>query len=162
MFTGIIEEVGTVVELTTDPTGPAAGGAGGHLRIECNKVLPKLEVSSSVSVSGCCLTVTRLDESGFWCDLAPETLERTSFRRLQVGAQVNLEAPLTPATPLGGHIVQGHVDGTGEFLGLPEAGEENFWLDVEVPADLARYLVEKGSVAVEGISLTVAGVEGTR
>jgi riboflavin synthase len=153
MFTGIIEEVGTVAELTTDPTG-------GHLRIECSKLLPRLEVSSSVSVSGCCLTVTRRDDTGFWCDLAPETLNRTGFRRLQAGAQVNLEVPLTPSTPLGGHIVQGHVDGTGEFLGLPEAGEENFWLDVKVPPELTRYLVEKGSVAVEGISLTVAAIEG--
>jgi len=155
MFTGIIEEVGRVAELTSDPSG-------GHLRIECSKILPRLEVSSSVSVSGCCLTVTRLDDTGFWCDLAPETLNRTSFRRLKVGAQVNLEAPLTPATPLGGHIVQGHVDAMGTFLGLPEAGEENFWLDVEVPPELTRYLVEKGSVAVEGISLTVAAIEGTR
>ena len=155
MFTGIVEEVGRVAELTTDPTG-------GHLRVECSKLLPGLEVSASVSVSGCCLTVTRLDATGFWCDLAPETLNRTSFRRLQPGAQVNLEIPLTPAKFLGGHVVQGHVDGTGEFVGLPEAGEENFWLDVEVPAGLARYLVEKGSVAVEGISLTVASIEGTR
>jgi len=152
MFTGIIEEVGTVAELTTDP-------AGGHLRIECSQILAKLDVSSSVSVSGCCLTVTRRDDTGFWCDLAPETLARTGFRRLKAGALVNLEVPLTPSTPLGGHIVQGHVDGTGTFLGLPEAGDENFWLDVEIPANLKRYLVEKGSVAVEGISLTVAAIE---
>ena len=155
MFTGIIEEVGTVAELTTGP-------AGGHLKIECRKLLAKFEVSSSVSVSGCCLTVTRQDDTGFWCDLAPETLNRTGFRRLQVGARVNLEAPLTLATPLSGHIVQGHVDGTGSFLGLPSAGDENYWLEVEVPAELTRYLVEKGSVAVEGISLTVAAISGTR
>ena len=155
MFTGIIEEVGTVAELTTDP-------GGGHLRVECSKILPKLEVSSSVSVSGCCLTVTRREETGFWCDLAPETLARTGFRRLEPGVQVNLEVPLTATKFLGGHIVQGHVDGTGTFLGLPSAGEENFWLDVEVPADLTRYLVEKGSVAVEGISLTIAAIEGVR
>jgi riboflavin synthase len=155
MFTGIIEEVGTVAELTTDP-------GGGHLKVACRKLLPRFEVSSSVAVSGCCLTVVRRDEDGFWCDLAPETLNRTGFRRLRAGSQVNLEAPLTPSTPLGGHIVQGHVDGTGTFVGLPPAGEENYWLDVDVPAELARYLVEKGSVAVEGISLTVAAIEGTR
>jgi riboflavin synthase len=155
MFTGIIEEVGTVAELTTDP-------AGGHLKVACRKLLPRFEASSSVAVSGCCLTVVRRDDEGFWCDLAPETLTRTGFRRLQMGAQVNLEAPLTLGTPLGGHIVQGHVDGTGTFVGLPSAGDENYWLDVEVPADLARYLVEKGSVAVEGISLTVAAIEGQR
>lgn len=155
MFTGIIEEVGTVAELTTDPKG-------GRLHVKATKLLPKFEVSSSVSVSGCCLTVTDCDAEGFWCDLAPETLNRTGFRRLRVGAQVNLEAPLTLATPLGGHIVQGHVDATGTFLGLTPAGDENWWLDVEVPESLTRYLVEKGSVAVEGISLTVTSIAGTR
>jgi riboflavin synthase len=154
MFTGIIEEVGTITELTTDPEG-------GHLRVKCSKLLPRFEASSSVAVNGCCLTVTRRDDTGFWFDLAPETLNRTGFRRLQVGAQVNLEAPLTMGTPLGGHIVQGHIDGTGTFLALPPAGDENYWLDVEIPEDLKRYLVEKGSVAVEGISLTVAAIEGT-
>lgn len=155
MFTGIIEEVGTVAELTTDPQG-------GQLRVTAAKLLPKLGVSSSVAVSGCCLTVTRQDDGSFICDLSPETLARTGFRRLRPGSRVNLEAPLTVGTPLGGHIVQGHVDGTGTFVGLPPAGDDNYWLDVEVPAELARYLVEKGSVAVEGISLTVAAISGTR
>ncbi len=178
MFTGIIEEVGTVAELTSD-------AKGGRLRIECAIVLPKLSVASSVAVSGCCLTVVEKDKRGFACDLAPETLNRTGFRRLVVGAKVNLEAGLTPSTPLDGHIVQGHVDGTGTLVGLTPAGDPstssgqapstdsgqalsasseqgNFWLDVDVPESLTRYLVEKGSVAVEGISLTVAAIEGTR
>ncbi len=170
MFTGIIEEVGTVAELKS-------GEKGGHLRIECAIVLPKLRVASSVAVSGCCLTVVEKDKRGFACDLAPETLNRTGFRRLAVGAKVNLEAGLTPSTPLDGHIVQGHVDGTGTLVGLtpagdpstssgqaPSAGSEqgNFWLDVDIPESLTRYLVEKGSVAVEGVSLTVTAVEGTR
>jgi riboflavin synthase len=178
MFTGIIEEVGTVAELTSD-------AKGGRLRIECKRVLPKLRVASSVAVSGCCLTVVEKDKRGFACDLAPETLNRTGFRRLVVGTKVNLEAGLTPSTPLDGHIVQGHVDGTGTLVGLtpagdpsagsgqapstssgqaPSAGSEqgNFWLDVDIPESLTRYLVEKGSVAVEGISLTVAAIEGTR
>lgn len=155
MFTGIIEEVGTVAELSTD-------SSGGRLRVACAKLLPRLGVSSSVAVSGCCLTIVRQDEGSFWCDLAPETLNRTSFRRLRAGSEVNLEVPLTPATPLGGHIVQGHVDGTGTLAGLPAAGDGNYWLDVDVPAELGRTLVEQGSVAVEGISLTVAAIEGTR
>jgi riboflavin synthase len=186
MFTGIIEEVGTVAELKS-------GEKGGRLRIECAIVLPKLRVASSVAVSGCCLTVVEKDKRGFACDLAPETLNRTGFRRLTVGAKVNLEAGLTPSTPLDGHIVQGHVDGTGTLVGLtpagdpstssgqapsadsgqapstssgqaPSAGSEqgNFWLDVDIPKSLTRYLVEKGSVAVEGISLTVAAIKGTR
>ncbi len=196
MFTGIIEEVGTVAELATDRTsgsadGPARRlvpsdvegspqGAGGRLRIEASGMLAKLEVGSSIAVSGCCLTVTEKAESSFICDLSPETLERTGFRRLQPRAQVNLEAPLTLSQPLGGHIVQGHVDGTGILValtaaGLPadlsratsreasaKAGDGNYWLEVEVPAELTRYLVEKGSVAVEGISLTVAALAGTR
>ena len=155
MFTGIIEEVGTVAELATD-------SQGGRLKVACGKLLPRCEVSASVAVSGCCLTIVRREEDGFWCDLAPETLTRTGFRRLRADSQVNLEAPLTLGTPLGGHIVQGHVDGTGTFAGLPSAGDENYWLDVDVPPELARYLVEKGSVAVEGISLTVAAINGTR
>ena len=190
MFTGIIEEVGTVAELavshmegtgaclpnsSAQPSGPRRWGPeqdlygkfGGKLRVEASRILPKLSLGSSVSVSGCCLTVTEKTDGSFTCDLSPETLQRSSFRRLRVGAHVNLEAPLTLGTPLGGHIVQGHVDGTGTFLGLTparigQAGDENYWLDVEVPAELARYLVEKGSVAVEGISLTVAAIEGTR
>jgi len=178
MFTGIIEEVGTVAELKS-------GEKGGRLRIECESVLPKLRVASSVAVNGCCLTVVEKDKRGFACDLAPETLNRTGFRRLAVGAKVNLEAGLTPSTPLDGHIVQGHVDGTGTLVGLTAAGDPstssgqapstgseqapspnseqgNFWLDVDIPESLTRYLVEKGSVAIEGISLTVAAIEGTR
>ena len=202
MFTGIIEEVGTVAELTSD-------AKGGRLRIECAIVLPKLSVASSVAVNGCCLTVVEKGERSFACDLAPETLNRTGFRRLAVGAKVNLEAGLTPSTPLDGHIVQGHVDGTGTLVGLTPAGDPsagsgqapstssgqapstssgqapstssvqapstssgqalsasseqgNFWLDVDIPESLTRYLVEKGSIAVEGISLTVAAIKGTR
>ena len=169
MFTGIIEEVGTVAELATDPLGGAAGGpalrslgVGGKLRIEAGAILAKLAPGASVAVSGCCLTVTEKDESGFTCDLSPETLMRTAFLRLRPGARVNLETPLTLDKPLGGHIVQGHVDGIGTLTGLIPAGQDNYWLDVDVPLSLARYLVEKGSVAVEGISLTVAALEGTR
>ncbi len=158
MFTGIVEEVGTVAELTTDPLVESAGG---KVRIEATTVLAKLEVGSSVAVSGCCLTVTEKSENGFACDLSPETLLRTAFPRLRPGARINVETSLTLDKPLGGHLVQGHVDGVGTLLGLIPIGDGNYWLDVEVPPALARYLVEKGSVAVEGISLTVAGIEGT-
>jgi len=158
MFTGIIEEVGSVAELATDPLG---GAAGAKLRIEAGAILAKLAAGSSVAVNGCCLTVTEKTDSDFSCDLSPETLMRAAFLRLRPGARVNLETPLTLDKPLGGHIVQGHVDAIGTLVGLIPAGPENFWLDVDVPAALARYLVEKGSVAVEGISLTVAAIEGT-
>ncbi|HXE74087.1 MAG TPA: riboflavin synthase [Candidatus Xenobia bacterium] len=159
MFTGIIEEVGSITALDT---GAEGGAAGGRLRIEAGAILAKLAPGSSVAVNGCCLTVTEKTDAGFACDLSPETLMRTAFLRLRPGARVNLEAPLTLDKPLGGHIVQGHVDAIGTLVGLIPAGDENFWLDVDVPAALARYLVEKGSVAVEGISLTVAALQGTR
>lgn len=159
MFTGLIEEVGAVAELAT---GPLARAAGGELRIEAAKILPKLDAGSSVAVNGCCLTVTQKLEKGFVCDLSPETLARTGFRRLAAGAPVNLEAPLTLGTPLGGHVVQGHVDGVGTLVALEAVGDGNYWLDVNVPAELMRYIVKKGSVAVEGISLTVAALNGTR
>ncbi|MFQ5817245.1 MAG: riboflavin synthase [Terriglobia bacterium] len=155
MFTGIIEEVGRVAALETTATG-------GTLRVAARKVLDRLGVGASIAVNGACLTATSLADGAFLSDLSRETLERTSFRTLKPGREVNLELPVTPTTPLGGHIVQGHVDGTGTFLGLSPAGEGNYWLDVDVPAELQRYLVEKGSVAVEGISLTVAAIEGTR
>lgn len=163
MFTGIIEEVGTVAELSADEHG-------GRVRIECSKVLPKLKVASSIAVNGCCLTVVEKNRKSFVCDLAPETLSRTGFQRLEVGAKLNLETCLALDKPLDGHIVQGHVDGTGTLAGLTEAGDDpsansgqgNWWLDVDVPDNLTRYLVEKGSVAVEGISLTVAGIDENR
>ena len=169
MFTGIIEEVGTVAALEQSD-------AGGRVRIKCSQVLPKLEVASSIAISGCCLTVVAKDETSFSADLAPETLNRTAFRRLAKGAKLNLEPCLTLEKPLDGHIVQGHVDGTGTLIGLNETGEgpsaglprqagsgqANYWLDIEIPGALKRYIVEKGSIAVEGISLTVAAIEGDK
>ena len=166
MFSGIIEEVGTVVALETTATG-------GKLRVQAHKVLDRLSMGSSIAVNGVCLTVTSLAEDTFTFDLSKETLERTSFRILQPRRVVNLELPLTPSTPLGGHIVQGHVDGTGTFLALDpvddssggtsseQARTANWWLRVEVPGNLTRYLAEKGSVALDGISLTVAAIQGT-
>ncbi|HXA50078.1 MAG TPA: riboflavin synthase, partial [Candidatus Acidoferrum sp.] len=93
-------------------------------------------------------------------DLAPETLRRSNLGELRPGSRVNLERPLLPTSRLSGHIVQGHVDGTGEFLGLDALGEDNWWLRIRVPAELDRYLVFKGSIAIDGISLTIAALEG--
>ena len=152
MFTGIIEEVGRIAALDVTP-------AGGRLRVQAQKVRDRLSVGSSIAVNGVCLTVTALVEGSFCVDLSDETVRRTSFRNLGPGHGVNLELPLTPSTPLGGHIVQGHVDGTAVFLSLDPSGE-NYWLRVEVAPELERYLVEKGSVAIEGISLTVATLQG--
>ncbi len=151
MFTGIIEEVGKIDWLETRPEG-------GRMRVRAPRVAAHLEVSSSIAVNGCCLTVVERGPDWFACDLADETLRRTGFSRLGAGAPVNLEQPLAATSPLGGHFVQGHVDGVGEFLSLDPSGD-NWLLRVRVPTEVERYVVEKGSIAIEGISLTVAGLD---
>ena len=152
MFTGIIEELGTVESL-------AKQTAGARLRVRCARVLEDLKEGSSVAVNGVCLTAVELDSGSFSADLAPETLRRSNLGDLQPGSRVNLERPLLPTDRLSGHIVQGHVDGTGEFLSLEQVGDENWWLKIRVPAELDRYLVFKGSIAIDGISLTIAALE---
>jgi riboflavin synthase len=147
MFTGIIEERGTVVT------------AGTRLSIRCATVMSDLTEGASVAVNGVCLTAVNLRPDGFSADLAPETLRRSNLGDLRPGSPVNLERPLLPTSRLSGHIVQGHVDGTGEFLSLDALGEDNWWLRIRVPADLDRYLVFKGSIAIDGISLTIAALE---
>jgi riboflavin synthase len=148
MFTGIIEELGTVVT------------AGPRLSIRCSTVMTDLTEGASVAVNGVCLTAVDLRPDGFSADLAPETLRRSNLGDLRPGSRVNLERPLLPTSRLSGHIVQGHVDGTGEFLGLEPLGEDNWWLRIRVPAEVDRYLVFKGSIAIDGISLTIAALEG--
>jgi riboflavin synthase len=152
MFTGIIEELGVVEALESR-------AAGARLRVRCRTVLEDAVEGASISVNGVCLTAVGLKKDSFAADVAPETLRRTNLGELRGGAEVNLERPLSPTGRLGGHIVQGHVDGTGEFLSLEALGSGNWWLRVRVPAELERYLVFKGSVAIDGISLTVASIE---
>ncbi len=152
MFTGIIEELGTVDRLETLP-------AGARIRVRCREVLGDLREGASVSVNGVCLTAVSFDPSGFAADVSPETLERSNLGDLRAGAVVNLERALSPSGRLGGHLVQGHIDGTGEFLGLEALGSGNWWLTVRVPRELERYVVEKGSIAIDGVSLTVASLE---
>jgi riboflavin synthase len=152
MFTGIIEELGTVGVLEPRP-------AGARLRIACRTVTGDMRTGSSVSVNGVCLTALDLRPDGFSADLAPETLKRSNLGALRAGSRVNLERPLSPSSRFDGHIVQGHVDGTGEFLSLDSLGADNWWLRVRIPADLDRYLVSKGSIAIDGISLTIAELE---
>ncbi len=147
MFTGIIEELGTVKN------------SGARLTVQCSKVLDDLTEGASIAVNGVCLTAIGIDADSFSADLAPETLRRSNLGDLRPGSSVNLERPVTPATRLSGHIVQGHVDGTGELLALDSLGDENWWLRIAVPAELERYLVFKGSIAIDGISLTIASVE---
>jgi riboflavin synthase len=153
MFTGIVEEVGTVDSFDIQPAGDA------RLRVRCKTVLEDARDGSSIAVNGVCLTALDVTGDTFRADLAPETLRRTNLGDLQTGSLVNLERPLLPTGRLSGHIVQGHVDGTGELLSFEALGDDNWWLKIRVPAELDRYLVYKGSVAVDGISLTVATLE---
>jgi riboflavin synthase len=152
MFTGIIEELGTVESF--EPRS-----AGAHLRIACALVLSDLTEGASIAVNGACLTAISVTVNSFAADLAPETLQRTNLGHLARGSRVNLERPVTPATRLSGHIVQGHVDATGELVSLAPLGDGNYWLTVRVPAGLDRYMVHKGSITIDGISLTIASVE---
>ena len=144
MFTGIVEELGTVVS------------AGTRLQVRCATILSDLAVGASIAVNGVCLTAVEVTGSGFAADLAPETLSRSNLGDLKTGSRVNLERPVTPSTRLSGHIVQGHVDATGEVVALDALGDGNWWLKVRVPQALDRYLVEKGSITLDGISLTIA------
>jgi riboflavin synthase len=144
MFTGIVEEVGRV-EAADD----------GRLVVRCRTVAEDATVGASIAVSGVCLTVVGRDDGTLSFDLAPETLARTTLRTLADGDQVNLERPLTLLTRLGGHLVQGHVDAVGTVREVSPAGD-GAEVTIEVPAGLEPYVAEKGSVAVDGVSLTVA------
>lgn len=152
MFTGIIEELGTVAAL--EPRQ-----AGARLRVRCSLILEDLTEGASISVNGVCLTAVGISADYFAADLAPETLSRSTLGSLGSGSRVNLERPVTPATRLSGHIVQGHVDATAEIVALDELGDGNWWLKVRVPPVLDRYLVEKGSISLDGISLTIATLD---
>ncbi|HEU5287345.1 MAG TPA: riboflavin synthase [Candidatus Limnocylindria bacterium] len=148
MFTGIVEEIGTVKHMA--PTG-----SGTRLEIACTQVMERLEVDDSVAVAGTCLTVVARDDRSFAADVVPETLARTSLGSLTRGSRVNLEAAATPTTALGGHFVQGHVDATTRLMTREPEGE-GARLRFALPKDLARYVVQKGFITVDGVSLTVA------
>jgi riboflavin synthase len=151
MFTGIIEELGRVASLD-----PKATGA--RLTIECSQILVDASIGASIAVNGACVTAVELSAARFSADLAPETLKRTNLGYLKRGSPVNLERPLRASSRLDGHFVLGHVDGTAEIVSLDALGEGNWWLRLRVSRDLTRYIVSKGSVAVDGISLTVAEI----
>jgi len=155
MFTGIIEEVGQVAAIVT-------AGAQRRLAVSCAKVLPDLKVGDSVAVSGVCLTAVEISAESFAADLAQETWRRTSFSRLRKGALVNLELPMRANGRFDGHVVQGHVDGVGTVISFASvAGGNDYVIAINVSSELTRYIVSKGSLAIEGVSLTVAAIEGT-
>lgn len=147
MFTGIIEETGTVVM------------AGSRFKVRCGTVLADSAVGASIAVNGVCLTMAALAADGFEADLSPETLARTSLGVLRPGSLVNLERPMALGERLGGHIVQGHVDATAQVAALQELSGGNWDLRVNFPAELGRYMIHKGSVAVDGVSLTIASID---
>jgi len=147
MFTGIVEESGTVET------------AGARLTVRCRTVMQDLTEGASIAVNGVCLTAIQPRPGAFSADLSPETLRLSNLGDLRPGSRVNLERPLSPSGRLSGHIVQGHVDGTGEFLALDALGADNWWLRIRVPPELDPFLVYKGSIAIDGISLTIAALE---
>ncbi len=150
MFTGLVEEIGTVERLWREHDG-------WWLSVRAERALTDLDVSHSIAVNGACLTVTALNEAAFTVGLAPETVRRTNLGELQPGEGVNLERALPADGRVGGHFVQGHVDGVGVIRALrPE--DDSLWVTVESPAELLRYIVPKGFVAVDGVSLTVVEV----
>jgi len=149
MFTGIVEELGVVREI-----GPA------RLAVSCRTVTADSAIGASVAVNGTCLTVVERSDAHLAFDLSQETLRRTGLSRLAVGDPVNLERPVSLSSRLGGHLVQGHVDGVGEVVRIEPDGDRGARLTVRSPTEVRRYLVEKGSVCVDGVSLTVAELDG--
>jgi riboflavin synthase len=152
MFTGIIEELGEVESVLSRSTGA-------RLKVSCSAVMTDMTIGASIAVNGVCLTAVDPRPDSFSADLAPETLRLSNLGDLRAGSRVNLERPLSLAGRLSGHIMQGHVDATGEFLSLDALGDDNWWLRIRVPAELDPFLVYKGSIAIDGISLTIAALE---
>jgi riboflavin synthase len=156
MFTGIVEEIGKISKIEVR-------GENRRITISARNTPKGLGTGNSVSVSGVCLTALDITPTSFCADLAPETWERTSFSRIHEGALVNLELPMKADGRFGGHIVQGHVDGVGKLISFERIGDsENWWLHIDIPSDVEKYTVFKGSISIEGISLTVAKLEKNR
>ena len=153
MFTGIIEELGTIKNLTSVIDGA-------RIEVTAPPILSDAKIGDSIAVNGVCLTVVTMTKNSFTADVSGETLRRTSLKQINAGSRVNLERPMMPNSRFGGHIVQGHVDGMGEFLQVKAEGES--WIvRIGFPAELGKYIVEKGSITVDGISLTVAALTET-
>lgn len=150
MFTGIIEEIGTIESIKK-------GSQSAVLGIACKKVLEGTKIGDSIAVNGVCLTVTGISGHGYTADVMAETMERSSLGRLQKGSSVNLERAMLAGGRFGGHIVAGHIDGTGTVTSI-QRDETAVWYTIAAGEDILRYIVEKGSIAIDGISLTVARV----
>ena len=154
MFTGIIEEIGVIKSIRS-------GARSAVLEIGALKVLSATQIGDSISVNGVCLTVTTMGATSFTADAMPETLKRSNLGELRSGSPVNLERALRLGDRFGGHIVSGHIDGTGSIVNIKE-DENAIWISINAEASLLRYIIEKGSIAIDGISLTVVNVEENR
>ena len=153
MFTGIVEEIGRITRIEQR-------GENRRITVAAEHAPKELGIGDSVSVSGVCLTALDIKPGSFCADLAPETWIRTSFSRVHEGTLVNLELPMKADGRFGGHIVQGHVDGVGKLIAFDRISDsENWWLDIALPEEVEKYTVYKGSISIEGISLTVAKLE---
>ena len=152
MFTGIIEEVGVIRALTMS-------GHSGEISIRADKVLEQTKIGDSIAVNGICLTVTSLSADGFTADIMPETVSRSSMKAAAAGDRVNLERAMAADGRFGGHIVSGHIDGTGTIREM-DRDENAVWVRIQAGPEILRYIVEKGSITIDGISLTVARVTG--
>lgn len=151
MFTGIVEEIGKI-----EKTTPIAGGMA--IKIKAEKILEDVAVNDSVCIDGVCLTVTNTDKKSFWADAVGATLEKTTFNKVKANALVNLERSVRLSDRLGGHLVQGHVNGIGTITEIQNLGE-NYLVKILIPEDLERYLIKEGSIAINGISLTIADLK---
>jgi riboflavin synthase len=161
MFTGLIQEIGEIA--SSERVTSQNRGSVTRITIKAANVPSELKTGDSVAVSGVCLTAVEIGEHQFSADLAEETLKRTSLQRLKPGSMVNLELPAKAQDRMGGHVVQGHVDGVGSIVSLQKIKFRDDWrLVVELPSELSRYVVPQGSITIEGISLTVADIEGSR
>lgn len=154
MFTGIIEEIGKVTRIQ-----PIAGGF--NIKIEAKKIVEDMSVNDSICIDGVCLTITRIDDSGFWTDAVGATLEKTTFEKIELSYPVNLERSVKLNDRLGGHLVQGHVNGVGNITEITKLGE-NYLLKISVPEQLGKYIIREGSIAINGISLTIADVNSNQ
>ena len=153
MFTGIIEEIGKILSIQ-----PIAGGK--RIKISSSILLEDISVDDSICVSGVCLTAIKVEDDGFWVDAVGATLEKTTFSKMQLSTSVNLERSLKLNDRLGGHFVQGHTNGIGTILEINKLGE-NYFLKIKVDETLEKYLINEGSITIDGISLTIATLDGS-
>ena len=154
MFTGLIEEVGKIVKFEPMPGGK-------RIRILASRILDDLKVDDSIAINGVCLTATKVESDGFWADAVGETLEKSSLAFLNEGSEINVERALRLSDRLGGHLVQGHVNGLADVVGITKRGD-NYLLELLLPEKLTRYTIEEGSITIDGISLTIAQLSGNK